>query len=59
VATLLEEGVCIIKDKEVAERFLRDLETSQGMGWKEIKYRAERAKKKLEEGEKWLMRMKL
>ena len=59
MATLLEEGVCIIKDKEVAERFLRDLETSQGMGWKEIKYRAERAKKKLEEGEKWLMRMKL
>ena len=59
MATLLEEGICIIKDKEVAERFLKDLETSQGMSWKEIKDRAERAKKKLEEGEKWLMRMKL
>ena len=59
MATLLEEGICIIKDKKVAERFLKDLETSQGMGWKEIKYRAERARKKLEEGEKWLMRMKL
>ena len=59
MATLLEEGICIIKDKKVAERFLKDLKTSQGMGWKEIKDRAERAKKKLEEGEKWLMEMKL
>ena len=59
MATLLEEGMCIIKDKKVAERFLKDLTTSQGMGWKEIKDRAERAKKKLEEGEKWLMEMKL
>jgi bifunctional pyridoxal-dependent enzyme with beta-cystathionase and maltose regulon repressor activities len=59
MATLLEEGMCIIKDKKVAERFLKDLKTSQGMGWKEIKDRAERAKKKLEEGEKWLMEMKL
>ena len=59
MATLLEEGVCIIKDKEVAERFLKDLETSQGMSWKEIKDRAERAKKKLEEGAKCLEMMKL
>ena len=59
MATLLEEGICIIKDKKVAKRFLKDLETSQGMSWKEIKDRAERAKKKLEEGEKWLVEMKL
>ncbi len=59
MATLLEEGVCIIKDKKVAERFLNDLESSQGMDWKEIRERAERAKKKLEEGEEWLKKMKL
>ncbi|MEO2116896.1 MAG: hypothetical protein ABGW92_00610 [Methanocaldococcus sp.] len=59
MATLLEEGICIIKDKKVAERFLKDLETSQGMDWKEVRERAERAKKKLEEGKEWAKKMKL
>lgn len=59
IALLIEEGIIIIKDKKVAERFLKDLESSQGMDWKEIRERAERAKKQLEDGIEWAKKMKL
>ncbi|AEF97233.1 hypothetical protein [Methanotorris igneus] len=58
MATLLEEGICIIKDKEVAEKLLNDLK-SKHTDWREIKKRAERFRKKLEEGERWLEKMEL
>ena len=59
MATLLEEGICIIKDKKVAERFLKDLENPPKVDWREIKKRIKQIEKELEEGEKWLMEMKL
>ena len=59
MATLLEEEICIIKDKKVAERFLRDLESAQVMDLKEIHKRAQMARKMLEESEKWLEKMQL
>jgi len=59
MATLLEEGICIIKDKKVAERFLKDLENPPKVDWREIKKRIKQIEKELEEGEKWLMKMKL
>jgi len=59
MATLLEEGVCIIKDKKVAERFLKDLENPPKTDWREIRKRIKQIEKELEEGEEWLKKMKL
>jgi len=59
VASLLEEGICIVRNKKAAQRLLRDLKNSKGMSWEEIEKRAKRAKKMLEKGEKWIKKMQL
>ena len=58
MTTLLEEGVCIIKDKKVAERFLKDLENppKEPIISEEIRIRSRRL---LKEGIKWAKKMKL
>ncbi|XRO77555.1 hypothetical protein ACO3VM_03235 [Methanocaldococcus sp. 10A] len=58
MATLLEEGICIIKDKKVAKMFLRDLENppKEPIISKEIRIRSRRL---LEEGIKCAKKMKL
>ena len=58
MATLLEEGVCIIKDKEVAERFLKDLENppKEPIISEEIRLRSRRL---LKEGIEWAKKIKL
>ncbi|ADC69055.1 conserved hypothetical protein [Methanocaldococcus sp. FS406-22] len=58
MATLLEEGVCIIKDKEVAERFLKDLENppKEPIISEEIRLKSRRL---LKEGIEWAKKMKL
>ena len=57
--SLLEEGICIVKDRKAAQRLLRDLKNSKGMSWEEIEKRAKRAKRMLERGEEYIKRMKL
>jgi len=56
---LLEEGICIVKDRKAAQRLLMDLENSNGMSWEEIEQRSKRAKKMLEKGKKYVTKMKL
>jgi len=56
---LLEEGICIVRNKKAAQRLLRDLKNSKGMSWEEIEKRSKRAKKMLEKGEKYVTKMKL
>ena len=58
MATLLEEGVCIIKDKKVAERFLNDLENppKEPIIPEEVRVRSRRL---LKEGIEWAKKMKL
>ena len=59
MATLLEEGVCVIKDKKVAERFLRDLINTPPTPSEEVEEMIRQIDKELEEGKKWSKRMKL
>jgi len=57
--SLLEEGVCVVKDKKAAQRLLRDLKNSKGMSWIEIEQRSKRAKEMLERGEEYVKKMRL
>ena len=56
---LLEEGICIVRNKKAAQRLLRDLKNSKGMSLEEIEKRAKRAKKMLEKGEKYVYKINL
>ena len=58
MASIMEESnVIVIKDKKVADKFLKDLiETPTG----EVpEYRIKRIHKKIEEGKKWAEQLKL
>jgi len=59
MATLLEEGVCVIRDKKVAERFLRDLINTPPTPSEEVEEMIRQIDKELGEGKKWSKRMKL